>query len=94
MHHRGFLHHVHEDHDLEQQVQAVVQRILTLAPQAARLNKQVLRKLCASGEFSDAQSAAEEKASIPAFGPYFYANGAEHREGIDAFLSKRKPVFQ
>ncbi|MDP1998449.1 MAG: enoyl-CoA hydratase/isomerase family protein, partial [Rhodoferax sp.] len=25
--------------------------------------------------------------------PYAYANSAEHREGIQAFLDKRKPAF-
>ena len=30
--------------------------------------------------------------SLP-FSPYSYANSAEHREGIDAFLQKRNPLF-
>ena len=30
--------------------------------------------------------------SLP-FSPYSYANSAEHREGIDAFIQKRSPLF-
>jgi hypothetical protein len=30
--------------------------------------------------------------SLP-LSPYSYASSAEHREGIDAFLQKRNPLF-
>lgn len=54
------------------------QRIASLAPQAARLNKQTLRNLaCAE----------------PVISPYAYADSVEHREGIAAFLAKRIPSF-
>lgn len=60
------------------QLQRTVLRIATLAPQAARLNKQTLRAL------RQGQSIAH---------PYAYASSAEHREGITAFLEKRQPHF-
>lgn len=60
------------------EVARTASRIASLAPQAARLNKQTMRSL-ASGR--------------PVPTPYAYANSAEHREGIGAFLEKRTPIF-
>jgi len=57
------------------------QRIASLAPQAARLHKATFRAL-AAGEMQQLLS-----------GAYDYADTAEHREGIDAFLAKRPPRF-
>lgn len=54
------------------------QRIASLAPQAARMTKQTLRTLAAGQWPAD---------------PYAYADTAEHREGIGAFLAKRTPQF-
>lgn len=51
------------------------QRMVGLAPAAARLNKRSLRGVMANTE------------------AYAYADSAEHREGIGAFVAKRKPVF-
>jgi enoyl-CoA hydratase/carnithine racemase len=59
----------------------VVQGVLALSPQAARLNKQTLRALRA-GVHPDVWPQA-----------YAYANSPEHREGIAAFLDKRAPHF-
>ena len=56
----------------------VARRIAVLAPQAARMTKQTLRA-CASG--------SEPVAA------YAYANSLEHREGVMAFLEKRRPQF-
>ena len=39
-----------------------------------------------------AQEAIKSVVNGPA-DPYAYASSAEHREGITAFLDKRKPVF-
>ena len=41
------------------------------------------------------QSARLNKQTLrsPPLSPYSYANSAEHREGIDAFLQKRNPLF-
>ena len=84
---RGFLTRVVADADLDASVQATVQRMQVLAPQAARLNKQTLRALAGAKDVS-----SHAMADGPA-GVYAYANGPEQREGISAFLDKRTPVF-
>lgn len=80
---RGFLNRIVADHDVQNEAAATAARVAALAPQAARLNKQTLRALATGGEHLDALGARA----------YTYAPHAEHREGIDAFLAKRKPVF-
>ena len=79
---RGFLHTVLHDADVPAEAQLRALRITRLAPQAARLNKQALRALAGG------QGAA---ALLPT--AYDYADSAEHREGIAAFLAKRPPNF-
>ncbi len=76
----GFLGRVCTASDLSAQVQDWVRKMQTLAPGAARMNKRTLRALKHGGI-----------AQVP--DPYGYANSAEHREGITAFLEKRPPVF-
>lgn len=80
---RGFLQRVVPDPQTE--VFATVQRVLALAPQAARLNKQTLRAL----------QAASAEAAVTGLLPqaYAYADSGEHQEGITAFLSKRPADF-
>jgi enoyl-CoA hydratase/carnithine racemase len=96
---RGFLSRVVADVDLASVVQATLQRITQLAPQAARLNKQTLRALnplttqinkaqCASKTIVDDDPIAALLAKA-----YAYANSAEQHEGITAFLEKRAPRF-
>ena len=75
-------------------------RIAALAPGAARLNKQTLRALkVPPAQAGLAPEAIEKRANTvaagcnPATDPYAYADSAEHREGIAAFLAKRPPVF-
>jgi enoyl-CoA hydratase/carnithine racemase len=76
----GFLSRVLSLDQLAVEAQATGLRIDTLAPQATRLNKQTLRALVDS--------------SCPKTGgSYHYADSAEHREGIVAFLEKRAPEF-
>jgi enoyl-CoA hydratase/carnithine racemase len=75
---QGFLTQVVPVSELVDQAQALAQRVASLAPQAARLNKQTLRALQAGQ--------APHK-------PFAYAAHAEHQEGINAFIGKRKPVF-
>jgi enoyl-CoA hydratase/carnithine racemase len=78
---RGFLSRVVADVDVSAVAQATVQRICELAPQAARLNKQTLRALN-----------HDQLPSLLATA-YNYADSAEQREGISAFLEKRPPRF-
>jgi enoyl-CoA hydratase/carnithine racemase len=79
----GFLSQVLPPDQLLVQAQNRAQHIAALAPHAARLNKQTLRALLSSPE---AGALLEPQA-------YAYADSAEHREGITAFLEKRPPVF-
>jgi enoyl-CoA hydratase len=69
---RGFLNRVVADADVANSALQSVNRILALAPQAARLNKQTFRGLNTQN-------------------PYAYADSSEHKEGINAFIAKRKP---
>jgi enoyl-CoA hydratase/carnithine racemase len=78
---RGFLSRVVPDVDVSELTQASVQRICQLAPQAARLNKQTLRALL------------PEPSQALLTTAYDYADSAEQREGITAFLEKRPPAF-
>lgn len=73
----GFLTRLVGDTDVYEQAFEIAQRIAALAPHAARMNKQMLR---AQAFEPDAQT-------------YSYADTAEHREGIAAFLEKRTPEF-
>ena len=75
---RGFVNRICEDDALEAEALAAARAMALLAPQAARLNKQTLRHLAA--------------AQVPA-GAYAYADSAEHREGVTAFMEKRQPRF-
>ena len=68
-------------------------RIAGLAPQAARLNKQTLRVLNEPVAPAEYARIAPNLIASELRDPYAYADSAEHREGIAAFLDKRKPVF-
>ncbi len=78
--HCGFLAWNAPDEIVQAKADALLARMLLLSPQAARLNKQVLSQ------------------ARPAQGPtsasaYAYAASPEHREGVQAFLDKRRPDF-
>ena len=75
---RGFLNRVVADAEVADAAMQSVNRILALAPQAARLNKQTFRGL-SQGKMTQ--------------NPYAYADNAEHQEGISAFMAKRKPIW-
>jgi len=114
---RGFLTAVVADDELAEHTQVIVQRILALAPQAARLNKQTFRALNQALALTDhAQGATSNEVKrasdqqLSTATPvdltdqsnaridllkraYGYADSAEHREGVSAFLQKRAPVF-
>lgn len=75
---RGFLHAVVPDTEVTRAARERCERVAALAPEAARLNKRTLRALLA-GEAAP--------------WAYDYAPHEEHREGIAAFLEKRKARF-
>lgn len=77
LHSSGFLTRLVADGEVFEQSYELAKRISALAPQAARLNKQMLR---AANFEPDTQT-------------YAYASADEHREGIEAFLEKRTPKF-
>ena len=82
---RGFLNAVLADEALGAQAQVLSARISSLAPQAARLNKQSFRALAHS---THGLPATDLIASA-----YRYADSDEHREGVGAFVAKRPPRF-
>lgn len=75
----GFLLHVLPDDEVAKAAAAHAVRIAALAPQAARLNKRTFSML---GAIAPLLATA-----------YDYADSAEHREGIAAFLAKRPAAF-
>lgn len=79
---RGFLQNVVPDADVQTEALQRALRITRLAPQAARQNKQSLRVLASGQGVAGLLPTA-----------YDYADSAEHREGIAAFLAKRPPIF-
>ena len=83
---RGFLQRVVPNEELALEVEASAARVAQLAPQAARMNKRLLRQL--AGRAPDAPLPEDLLARA-----YDYAGSAEHREGISAFLEKRTPRF-
>ena len=85
MQRRGFLNQVVSTRELDATVQACVERMVLLSPQAARMNKQLFRALAAE---SIDTNASELIAKC-----YHYADSAEHREGIAAFIEKRPARF-
>jgi enoyl-CoA hydratase/carnithine racemase len=76
---RGFLNQLVAPAQLEQHLAQRLDTMASLAPRAARMNKQTLRALSPS--------------MVPAADSYRYADSAEHREGIAAFVAKRPPRF-
>lgn len=77
----GFLAETVADDTIGSHIEKKLAKLLTLAPQAARLNKQTLRAI-AQGRLEQSLQDA-----------YAYAPSAEHREGIAAFVQKRRPDF-
>ncbi len=93
LHMSGFLSQVWPDDELAAQVKASAQRITQLAPQAARINKQTLRVLSTLFNKRDEPPSAVDLIAKNLSNPYAYADSAEHREGVAAFMEKRKPEF-
>ncbi len=82
----GFLSRVLADQQVADETLATGLRIAALAPQAARLNKQTLRALTNPAATAHQVAHQTDKS-------YGYADSVEHREGIQAFLEKRRPAF-
>ena len=79
----GLVHEVVADAEVGARVLERARAAAALSPQAARLNKRTLRQLAAGG-----LDAAQRRAHFD------YADSAEHREGVMAFIEKRPPQFQ
>jgi enoyl-CoA hydratase/carnithine racemase len=93
MRERGFLNRVVPEGQTASEAGATAERIAALAPQAARLNKRTIRALTQAVPASCAVvQGAGETVDAPRRA-YAYADSAEHREGISAFLEKRKANF-
>ena len=86
----GFLLQLAPEDQLLDQAEALALSVTLLAPQAARLNKQLFRVLNGLQSRVEYDSDAIEKIVDKA---YDYADSAEHREGIAAFLAKRPARF-
>ncbi len=92
---RGFVQRVVADDMVAAEAQATAQRICTLSPQAARLNKQALRQMCKLNmplaQWNIAGAAINNVVNED--NPYAYASSDEHIEGVTAFLEKRNAKF-
>lgn len=91
----GFLNQLMDDADLADHVDTRVQRICALAPNVARKHKRMLRVLTGAGGAGQDAAIAPRQAALLSLvaDAYAYADTAEHREGIAAFITKRKPAF-
>lgn len=89
----GFLTHCVADAQLQADAQALVQRQLRLAPQAARAHKRTFRALNSPLALVQQAQAATNCVALEGPQAFAYADTPEHREGIAAFLQKRPPVF-
>ncbi len=83
--------------DLQRHCHLVVDTVLGLSPMATQAHKRQFRALKQAGagvEYAKEATKviAVERTPDP-LAPYAYAAHAEHREGIAAFLAKRKPQF-
>src|SRR5690606_34513799 len=81
---KGLLTRVVPDADLGADMDRLVGRLEKGAAMAARLNKQMVARLSSSTE-------SLSEAELRSF--FSYAPSRDHREGVDAFLAGREPVF-
>ena len=85
---RGFLNRVLPPSELADAARQLAERIGSLAPGAARQNKRTLASNQALAHVFNAGGATDSIANA-----YRYADSAEHREGVTAFIEKRPPNF-
>ena len=78
----GLVHAVLDDSEVAAQTLQRARTVAALAPQAARINKRTLRQLAAGGPTPTQRR-----------DHFQYADSAEHREGVTAFIEKRTPRF-
>jgi enoyl-CoA hydratase/carnithine racemase len=93
---RGFLNRVVAVEQCASETLATAQRVVALAPAAARMNKQFIRAFQEQNTPSDLAEYAPvaiNSIAVMTRQAYRYADSPEHREGIAAFVEKRKPVF-
>ena len=81
--HKGLLHRIVDD--VASNAQETAQRIASGAPLAARMNKQLARRL------NPLQGKLTAQEFLDAF---LLLNSSDYREGVDAFLNHRKPDFK
>ncbi len=78
----GLVHELVADSEVAAATASRARRLADLSPQAARINKRTLRQIARGGPDANERMAH-----------YNYADSAEHREGVTAFLNKRRPRF-
>lgn len=89
----GFLTEVLEPARVAHAATRLAEHVAGLAPQAARLNKHLLGRLYPALDAVDGAQPASNFVADMLEHAYDYADSAEHREGIHAFMQKRKPVY-
>lgn len=92
----GFLSRCVPDAELDSEAAQARQHIVALAPQAARMHKRMLRALtmpAAAAPACGGDGAGRDRLDTLVASAYDYAATPEHREGVTAFLEKRKPHF-
>lgn len=89
----GFLTHCVADAQLQADANALVQRQIRLAPQAARAHKRTLRAMNSPLALVQQAQQATNSVALEGLRAFAYADTLEHREGITAFLQKRPPEF-
>jgi enoyl-CoA hydratase/carnithine racemase len=89
----GFLTHCVAESQLQADADALVQRQVRLAPLAARAHKRLFRALNSPQAQVQIAQAASNLVALCGPDAFAYADSPEHREGIEAFLQKRPPLF-
>lgn len=79
---KGLLHRIADDVGAE--AERTAQRIASGAPLAARMNRQLIRRLTATPAPLDAQEMLSAFATL---------SSSDYQEGVQAFLAKREPHF-